>query len=212
MFSDQFRNAYSMIMAPQFASGTQQEQLDVVRILMTHMTSGLGTLGREIGKRDADLINVKKELTGMKTTNVRKDDRSILDHKAIMNMKTLSSDKMEFRLWYEKFVNAFEAAMKGSRTVIEAIASKIDHGEMYEDPADVEAWYDAIEVAGDAVMGGPLGWESMGERISFVLVDKCEGDARTRIRTRKWTRNFAICCTVQVVQWNHRAGALAKSH
>ena len=63
-----------------------------------------------------------------------------------MNLKTLSSDKSGFRMWNEKFINAFEAAIKGSRIVMEAITQGIDDGSLESDQIDFELWYDSTIV------------------------------------------------------------------
>ena len=54
-------------------------------------------------------------------------------------------------------------------------------------------WYDTIEVtedgkAPDEVKG--LKFQDLSEKVSYVLVEKCEGDARTRIRTRKMAKGY----------------------
>ena len=126
--------------------------------------------------------------------------KSILDHKAIMNMKLLSSDKSSFKLWNEKFVNAFEAAIKGARTVFELITNEIDTGKVMKDEDDIEQWYEQLEVNGEVIGRSPeLAWDELGEKISFVLVDKCEGDARLRIRTKKNGRG--ILQFIELYKW-----------
>ena len=41
--------------------------------------------------------------------------RSILESKAIAGIKTLGSDKVNFRAWHEKFVNVMAQTIKGAR-------------------------------------------------------------------------------------------------
>ena len=130
----------------------------------------------------------------MKTAIIEKADKSkrimqeksILDHKAIMNLKILGNDKASFKLWNEKFINAFEAAIRGARSVFEQITSEIDTGKVIPDEDELEEWYEQLQSHGQ-ILGESqqLAWDEFGEKISFVLVDKCEGDARLRIRTRE---------------------------
>ena len=102
-----------------------------------------------------------------------------------MNLKMLSSDNAGFKLWYEKFVNTFEATIRGVRQIFELITKEIDQGDILEDD-ELEEWYELQKVHGRLLGENPeLAWDEFGEKVSFVLVDKCEGDARLRIRTKK---------------------------
>ena len=200
LFSEAFQVAFGKIMDDSFGTQEAGIQLGVVRELVANMTSGLATLKAAADNKDAQLTQVVAEIKGLKNAVEfskvnHNESKSILDHKAIMNLKALGSDKTTFKLWHEKFVNAFEAAHRGARKIFDTITKEIDEGNLAKDVNDIEEWYERLDI-----LGRPLGeiltfaWDEFGETISFVLVEKCEGDARMRIKTQKMEE--ASCSTL----------------
>ena len=192
LFSQEFREAYAGIMNEGFVQMNAPEQIAVIRTLLGQMTTGIGTLKIMIDAKDQRITQVEGELRNKPS----REEKSILDHKAIMNLKTLGSEKGAFRLWYEKFVNAFEAAIRGSRKVLDSIADKVDNGNMPEDEDEIEKWYDMIEVKDAAgqtmpVMGSKLGWETMGEAISYVLVENAMAKREPGSRRKRMDAGFS---------------------
>ena len=53
-----------------------------------------------------------------------------MGHIANMNMKPLGSDNTSFKLWSENVANAFEAAVKSSRALLELMTAEIAQGAM----------------------------------------------------------------------------------
>ena len=136
LFSEQFKDAYGKIMHEDFPGQEAGVHLGIFRELISHMTSGLVTLKKGQYAKNVELQKVDSEVTKLKRAigGTREDQglqgKSILDHKAIMNLKPFGNDKTSFKLWYEKLVNAFEAAIKGSTTLFEVATSEIDQGAM----------------------------------------------------------------------------------
>ena len=211
IFSAEFQAEYARIMDPQFPQSDTANQLSVVRNLFTHFTSGLATLknvmdsqGTKINAVEAEkeLLKAQVQILGSVGGGAGKFKQSILDHKAIMNLKVLNSDKANFRMWNEKFVNAFEAAIKGSRIILETLMKGIDEGTIDDDPDTFELWYGSIIIgaSGQTPQGVPeLEYGNMNEMLNYVLIEKCEGDARTRIKTQK--NGMGLLQYVEIYKW-----------
>ena len=87
LFSQEFRDAYASIMNEGFSQQEQGIQIGIIRALIGQMTSGIGALKVMIDAKDARITQVEGEVKA----RAHKEDKSILDHKAIMNLKTLGS-------------------------------------------------------------------------------------------------------------------------
>ena len=98
------------------------------------------------------------------------------EHKAIQSIKILGSDKTGFRLWNQKFTNAVTQIHTGARGFFEALQLKLDTArgvftdrEIYELKVSVENPQNPIDI------------QRLNEDLYYILVDKCEGEAASRI-------------------------------
>ena len=104
-------------------------------------------------------------------------EKSLLEHKAISGIKNLGSDKTGFRTWHEKFVNAMSQTIPGSREVFKWIVKKANE----DDTENI----DELSWDNQGFDQTVKEFKKYGEDLWCVLMDKCEGEAMTRIRTAK---------------------------
>ena len=57
---------------------------------------------------------------------------TVLEIKAVSNLKMVGGDKTGFRAWHERLVNIMEQIRPGSRSVLRALVRHVDH-EVTED-------------------------------------------------------------------------------
>ena len=127
------------------------------------------------------LENGLSELYHMSTqgTNEQtgKQEKSLLESKAIGNLKTLGDNKGMFREWNDKLNNAINEARKGARGVLNWVEKQPRNKEI------TEANYESSECT------TPYG--EISESLYAVLIDKTEGEARQRVNAGKqatgWT-------------------------
>ena len=115
-------------------------QLFVLIDLVAGIMHNMGVMASEKQRMEEDIKGVMHS-TGMvqgavetlvKQSEVKKsggggyNNRSVLESKAVANMKTLSSDKGSFRAWHEKLVNVMEQLRSGSRGMFKALTKYVD--------------------------------------------------------------------------------------
>ena len=116
------------------------------------------------------------QATAAQTTPVERKRKSLAESKCIANMKTLGSDKAEFRMWNEKFVNAIAQVLGTTwRTYMRNLNRQLDQDRRI---LTSEELYN-IEGINDI---GNFGDEE-AEGIYYVLVEKTEGDAALRVNS-----------------------------
>ena len=159
---------------------TRQEQDEI--------TSHLSTIEKStsVEMTDMNLVlgelkDVTSELQDRVTSNERmsgkgqgQPSRSVLDSKAVMNLRTIST-KSEYRAWNEKLVNALATVRPKAREVMDYIRKMIDMGALSVDRSQ----YDAQPFATERP------WESFSEDLYAILIDKAENEALTRVRSVK---------------------------
>ena len=129
IFGNEFVRCFNALQEDEWNNLQGTDQREVIRRMIQQMATGFTTVHRELGTAAMDRTNIRAEMS--RGTKWRKN---ILDEKAIHNLRVLGSNKAEFKLWYERLVNAFEAMLKGSREVFAAISKKIDENNMPEGP------------------------------------------------------------------------------
>jgi len=106
--------------------------------------------------------------------------KGILVSKAVLSLKPMGS-KGNFKEWNEKFVNAMAHAVEGSRECLKAMMNS-------SDPDSTEEWNQ--EEWDDQFKTKELKWDRMNEVMYCVLIDKCEGEALTRVRSAGQGQGF----------------------
>ena len=98
-----------------------------------------------------------------------------MEHRLIRDLKSFTGDKREYRNWNEKLINAYVQIKKGPRGIFEWVKEQVEKGvndmDQFKDAWDVEEFSDNYE------------FDGFGEELYCVLMDKCEGEALTKIRT-----------------------------
>ena len=112
--------------------------------------------------------------------------RGAMESKAIMNLKVQGSDRMGYRMWHEKLINAFAQVNHQYRGVLERIVRGIDHSDDigYPTSEQWEMWLLGVVDHEDQ----PPRWDNMkvaklNEDMYSVLMDKTEGDAWLRVKS-----------------------------
>ena len=101
--------------------------------------------------------------------------RSMAESKIINNLKTLSSDKTEFRNWNDKLVNAMSLVLgTGWRTFMINLDRKLDENRKILDKDELNAIEGAQNLSSVAEASSDL---------YHVLLDKCEGSAKDRLNS-----------------------------
>ena len=104
-------------------------QLFIVIDIIAGLMANMGVMAGEKQRMEDDIKGVMHKAglvqgaveTLMKQSEAKKEGgdnrfgRSVLESKAVSNMKTLGSDKGSFHAWHEKLVNVMEQLRSGSR-------------------------------------------------------------------------------------------------
>ena len=94
-----------------------------------------------------------------------------------MNLRTLGSDKSEFRTWNSKLINAIASELGMPwRTFMSNLNRALDRDRKVLSNSEL----DEIEGAADCVGNGQTG-KQFNEVLYSVLVDKTEGEAAQRV-------------------------------
>ena len=165
-------------------------QLFVLIDLVAGIMHNMGVMASEKQRMEEDIKGVMHS-TGMvqgavetlvKQSEVKKsggggyNNRSVLESKAVANMKTLSSDKGSFRAWHEKLVNVMEQLRSGSRGMFKALTKYVDQ-EIEDNFIEWVKRQDECSHLDDEF------YDKINEDIYVLLMDKCEAEALTRVRS-----------------------------
>ena len=93
-----------------------------------------------------------------------------------MSIKNLGSDKTGFRLWNQQFVNAVTQVHTWARELFEALQVKLDTARGVIPDEGILAMKRSIENPQN-----PIDIPRLNEDLYFILVDKCEGEAASRV-------------------------------
>jgi hypothetical protein len=107
------------------------------------------------------------------TAKKHESERNALDSKVIMNLKSMGT-KGNVREWNEELINALAITIKGSRDCMKKIMSNLDQGS--QDPLEEQEWNQEFKEQG-------IQWKQFNESLYCILVDKCEEEALTRVRS-----------------------------
>ena len=106
--------------------------------------------------------------------------KSAAESKALHSMKPLSSDKKEFRLWNNKFINAMAQFHPNIRPFFEEITTYMDANRVPVSDEGVERL-----VAATLHKTTPIDLNKPNEDLFYILMDKCEGEAASRVLSGK---------------------------
>ena len=94
------------------------------------------------------------------------EDKGIMEHRLIRDLKAFTGDKREYRNWNEKLINAYVQIKKGSRGIFEWIKEQVEKGvkdmDQLKDAWDVEEFSDTHH------------FDTFGEELYWILMDECE--------------------------------------
>ena len=139
---------------------------------------GLPAIQAEIVKVQTEMSRQDMRITAAEAAAVAaagskgNQTKGILESKAIMGIKPLKDDKSGFRTWHEKFVNALAQTIPGTRNAFAEIVKKVQTQDMDQ----------IIKGEWDKTFSGKCSWDALGEDLYCILVEKCEGEALTRVR------------------------------
>ena len=128
----------------------------------------------------------------------------IFDSKPVMNLKTFESDKSTFRNWNDKLVNAMNQAVQHSRKALEWMMKMTNSGH----EADIKTQW-PNKWAAEWNKSPAIEYTKFAESMHYVLMDKCEGEALTRVRSVM--NNDGIMEYVEVFKWFTETTGLAMS-
>ena len=98
------------------------------------------------------------------------------ESRALMSIKTLGSEKTGFKLWNQKFLNAVTQVHPGTRGFFEALMVKLDTARVILTNEEVDDIIKSTELN-----NYPIDINKLNDDVYFILVDKCEGEAATRV-------------------------------
>ena len=165
-------------------------QLFIMIDMIAGLMANIGVMSNEKQRMEDDIKGVMHKAglvqgaveTLMKQSEAKKEGgdnrfgRSVLESKAVSNMKTLGSDKGSFRAWHEKLVNVMEQLRSGSRGLFKALTRYVDQ----EIEDNFEEWVNKQEECDG--MEDKF-YKQVNEDVYVLLMDKCEADALTRVRS-----------------------------
>jgi len=118
------------------------------------------------------------ERTAAQKTPIEKKRKSLAESKCVGNMKALSSDKAEFKMWNEKFINAI-AQVLGTpwRVYMRNLNRQLDQSRtvLTDDELNQIEGITEIKETGNC--------DEASEGLYYVLVEKTEGDAALRVNS-----------------------------
>ena len=172
------------------AMATTIGQLFIMLDMINGLMVNVGMMANEKMRMEEDIKGVMHSTglaqgaleTLVKQQEAKKDggggrhNRTVLESKSVVNMKTLSSDKASFRLWHEELVNVMEQLRPGSRGLFKALTKYADH----EVEDKFEEWVKAQEEC-DGLLDED--YNKINEDIYVLLMDNCEAEALTRVRS-----------------------------
>ena len=121
-------------------------------------------------------VMANMQATAAQTTPIERERKSLAESKCIWNMKTLGSDKAEFRMWNEKFINAVAQVLGTSwRKYMRNLNRQLDQDRRLLTSEEL------YKISGIEEIGN-FGDEA-AEGIYYVLVEKTEGDAALRVNS-----------------------------
>ena len=153
-----------------------QQEFQNMNIIMNSETTAENAFGKIRGLSEllAKAMRMSNTISAMNRRGLT-EDKGIMEHRLIRDLKTFTGDKREYRNWNEKLINAYVQIKKGSRGIFEWIREQVEKGvkdmDQLKDAWDVEEFSDRYE------------FDGFGEELYCILMDKCEGEALTKIRT-----------------------------
>ena len=102
------------------------------------------------------------------------------ESKAIQSIKPLTSDKKEFRLWNSKFINAIAQLHPDIRPFFEELTTYMDANRVPVTDQGVGRL-----VAATLHKPHPINLNKLNEDLFYILMDKCEGEAASRVLSVK---------------------------
>ena len=158
--------------------GMVQSEIDRINAADNQMTGRVQHLEQVVGNIQSNGVSSSSEGKGGGRWGTNK---SAMEHKAVMNLKTQGNDRAGYRMWHEKLVNAFAQVNGQYRGILERVAKEIDKGtdmSIMQGNADWESWVSMVDIASDKV-----DMSKLNEDMYSVLMDKSEGDAWLRVKS-----------------------------
>jgi len=140
---------------------------------MYNMQQDVQRMSAAVARMEGNIQLLAQQILHTKNQEIGTGHKGILDSKAVLSLKPMGS-KGNFKEWNEKFVNAMAQAVEGSRDCIKAMMNSSDPDSTEE--WDQESWDEQFKTK-------ELKWDRMNEVMYCVLIDKCEGEALTRVRS-----------------------------
>ena len=128
--------------------------------------------------------------------------RGAMEHRAVMNLKVQGSDRMGYRMWHEKLVNAFAQVNNQYRVVLERVTESVDQAvDMgYSGSGEWGQWLSEwSKKEGGTVRLDNIDMGQLNEDMYSVLMDKTEGDAWLRVKAVKSGRGLEAF--VRIYKW-----------
>ena len=94
---------------------------------------------------------------------------SILESKALSNLRNLGDNKGNFREWRDKFKNLLGEIRQGTRDVISWVETLKSEDDLTRSAFDGEVFIPE--------------WDKINEELYVLLIDKTEGGARERVKS-----------------------------
>ena len=155
-----------------------QSEIDRINAADNQTTGRILHLEQVVGNIQSNGVSSSSEGKGGGRWGTNK---SAMEHKAVMNLKTQGNDRAGYRMWHEKLVNAFAQVNGQYRGILERVAKEIDKGtdmSIMQGNADWESWVSMVDIASDKV-----DMSKLNEDMYSVLMDKSEGDAWLRVKS-----------------------------
>ena len=123
-------------------------------------------------------LQANVQATAAQTMPVERKRKSLAESKCIGNMKTLGSDKAEFRMWNERFINAI-AQVLGIlwRVYMRNLNRKLDQSRTVLTQEELN------QIEGIKEINDTGNCDEASEGMYYVLVEKTEGDAALRVNS-----------------------------
>ena len=130
-------------------------------------------------------------------TRTHNSGKPIMEYKGILDMKNMNQEG--YKEWKDKFHNKMEQARPGITKVLEHI----------ERNCKIEITPEMFEI--DCALSDPTQkWDTVGRELMSVLIDKTEGEARSKIKSVKASRDGINAYRV-MHEWFSRVSGLGLS-
>ena len=161
---------------------TLEEMRDTMLDIDAHVTSNRADLALHdtinLGRKTISTLDVfAMAIEGVMMQGSHSSRKPLSECRCMTNMKTLGSDKAEFKSWNEKFVNAVAQSLGTSwRKFLRNLNKALDQERRVLDDIDIAL------IDGAADVNHKSGSKEI-EDLYFVLVEKTEGDAALRVNS-----------------------------